>query len=230
MRLELQAYDLKSKFPAVKWTCWKFCENHQKHAKDIKTIRILQSLTCIQGNANEQWKITCKYSNEKTDQNNTNLKTEESADITKFKQEERAKQKAYFDRGTRPLRPLNINENIRIRDNGSWSKPATVIRVDDQAPHSYIVRSEEGSVLRCNWYHLKPVPPPQDELEPDATEPVHEPPPSPVRMDSPKVLSPMKISVESPAPLRRSTGVSRPLKRLIEEKEDWTTKFIWILL
>ena len=93
--------------------------------------------------------------------------------------EERAKHKAYFDGGTRPLRPLDINENVRICDNGQF-----VICVDDQAPDSYIVRSKEGSAMRRNRYHLKPVPPPQDELESDVTKPVHKLPPS-VRIDSP---------------------------------------------
>jgi len=38
-----------------------------------------------------------------------NLKTEESIDITEFKQEERKKQKHYFDKGSRMQRLLEIN-------------------------------------------------------------------------------------------------------------------------
>ena len=147
-----------------------------------------------------------------------NLKTEESTDITEFKQEEK-KQKHYFDKRSRIQRPLEINEPVRIYDNGNFSKHGTVIQEDDQTPRSYIVRSDEGAILRRNRSHLKPVPPLEIERESRGTQPtdVHLPPQPQVIIDFPSALSQIKNPQKSPV-LRRSTRTSRVPKRLMEEK------------
>ena len=68
-----------------------------------------------------------------------------------------AKQKHYYDHGTRTLEPLTSGEGVRLRDTstGNWI-PATVKRIADE-PRSYIVESN-GQEYRRNRRDLLKLP------------------------------------------------------------------------
>ena len=64
------------------------------------------------------------------------------------------KQKSYYDRTTRPLRPLQKGDNVRVqKENGQW-KPAVITQCGKH--RSYTVKTSTGAVLRRNRRHLKP--------------------------------------------------------------------------
>ena len=62
-------------------------------------------------------------------------------------------QKHYYDKSSKPLRPLKPNEHVRYRDGLIW-KPAIVMSTH-AAPHSYIIQTQNGTILRQNRCHLK---------------------------------------------------------------------------
>ena len=64
------------------------------------------------------------------------------------------KQKRYYDRGSKPLKPLNPGDNIVMQHEKSW-KPATVTEAH-QTPRSYVVKNEYGQQYRRNRRHLRP--------------------------------------------------------------------------
>ena len=63
-------------------------------------------------------------------------------------------QKAFYDRGTRPLSTLHEGEPVRIRRGREWT-PAVVVK-QHQAPRSYIVATPDGTQIRQNRIHLQP--------------------------------------------------------------------------
>jgi hypothetical protein len=73
-----------------------------------------------------------------------------SRDIAMRKVEQKVKQKDRHDsKGVKPLDLLTPGQTVRIqRDNGRWSNRAVVVK--EIAPRSYIVKTENGSLLRRN--------------------------------------------------------------------------------
>ena len=67
---------------------------------------------------------------------------------------ERSKQKEHYDKGSKPLRELNENETVRIRNDNSWSKKAIV--VEKMSPRAYKVKTEDGVMYNRNRRHLLP--------------------------------------------------------------------------
>ena len=65
--------------------------------------------------------------------------------------------KKHFDKGTKPLKPLSINDRVRLYDTISktWNETGFVTRFD--GPRSYIVKTDNGSTFKRNRVHLKPV-------------------------------------------------------------------------
>ncbi|KAL7851936.1 hypothetical protein SRHO_G00177210 [Serrasalmus rhombeus] len=73
----------------------------------------------------------------------------------KFMQQ-KAKQKTAYDRSAKCLQPLSRNDKVRIEGPDTWDRKATVLQ--EVAPRSYVVRTEEGQVLRRNRRSLLKTP------------------------------------------------------------------------
>ena len=63
------------------------------------------------------------------------------------------KQKFYYDKGAKPLKPLESGDTIRYYKEKTW-EPAIVVNRHD-APKSYNIEAESGSKLRRNRVHLR---------------------------------------------------------------------------
>ncbi|CAB4002764.1 sec1 family domain-containing 2 [Paramuricea clavata] len=109
------------------------------------------------------------------------------------KLEQRAeKQKEYFDRNAKPLRPVKMYQSARIRRGKVW-EPA-VITGTHKAPRSFIVTTPQGGVYRRNRRHLLPTSePPPNNLGPDYDEEIVMPEPRP-------------NNVVDPQPVRRTSN------------------------
>ena len=87
--------------------------------------------------------------------------------VRKKQKERKAHQKQYYDKGSRQLPDLKEGERARVQIPGKW-KPVVVM---DKAitPRSYIVKTEEGRLLRRNRKHLMKLheQSPESEPEPD---------------------------------------------------------------
>ena len=80
-----------------------------------------------------------------------------SSNFARNFEKEREVYKKYYDRGTKPLKPLHINDRVRIFDSTSktWGDVGHVMQYD--GPRSYIVKTDNGSLFKRNRVHLKPV-------------------------------------------------------------------------
>ncbi|ROL43006.1 hypothetical protein DPX16_5559 [Anabarilius grahami] len=58
------------------------------------------------------------------------------------------KQKFYYDSSAKLLQPLVMDDVVRIRSDVNWSKKATVMQ--EVAPRSYTVKTNDGQILRRN--------------------------------------------------------------------------------
>ena len=63
-----------------------------------------------------------------------------------LKQQQRST--AYYNRQAKPLKPLKPNELIRVKHGNIW-KPGVVLRAH-KTPRSYIIKTDDGTVLRRN--------------------------------------------------------------------------------
>lgn len=74
--------------------------------------------------------------------------------VQKQLNKEKAKQKFYYDRHTKPLPPLKAGDRVMVKphDNSVW-KPATVTATLKE-PRSYSVTTQDGQNLRRNRRHL----------------------------------------------------------------------------
>ncbi|MCG8047630.1 MAG: RNase H-like domain-containing protein [Candidatus Thiodiazotropha endolucinida] len=63
------------------------------------------------------------------------------------------KQKGYYDRGSKPLKPLKPGENVLMQGKNTWT-PATVTE-EHSTPRSYIVENQYGQQYRRNRRHLR---------------------------------------------------------------------------
>ena len=71
-------------------------------------------------------------------------------DVRQLRQE---RQKKYYNRNAKPLKPLMANEHVHMRKEKQWI-PATVLYETDE-PRSYVVRTEEGGEYRRNRRDLR---------------------------------------------------------------------------
>ena len=81
------------------------------------------------------------------------LEPENDAQVKEKLVERQAGQKRYYDKSSKPLPPLKPNDHVRYRDGSIW-KPAIVMSTH-AAPHSYIIQTFNGTILRRNRRHLK---------------------------------------------------------------------------
>ncbi|PFX34153.1 Transposon Tf2-9 polyprotein [Stylophora pistillata] len=134
------------------------------------------------------------------------------------------RQKALYDRGTRPLSTLHEEVPVRMKQGREWT-PAMVIR-QHQIPRSYIVATPDGTKMRRNRFHLQSTK--------EEASPVPSPAPSPAWVaggsdesnpsmqpstDTGIETSEMEAQPDFPQkyqPVRRSLRVHRPPARLIE--------------
>jgi hypothetical protein len=61
------------------------------------------------------------------------------------------KSKSNYDKHTKPLKPLNIGEGIRIQQGKVWNPAVVKSKVHDR---SYLVETQNGSIFRRNRNHL----------------------------------------------------------------------------
>lgn len=122
-----------------------------------------------------------------------------------FKEQQKAKQKFYYDRGTQILPELHTGDQVRIKDKTDTGKQKATVLCKVQ-PKSYAIRTEDGAVLRR--YHRDLMGPAAAIEKADATEqPQH----------TLENVSP-EVSAQGLEPtLRRSSRHARPPERLIEQ-------------
>ena len=131
------------------------------------------------------------------------------------------RQKAFYDRGTRPLFKLHEGEPVRMKRGREWT-PAVVVK-QHQAPRSYIVATPDGTQMRRNRFHLQPT---KEEASPapcPAWAAVTSSDESNSRMqpstdagiETPEMGSHPNIPQEE-HPVRRSLRIRRPPQRVIE--------------
>ena len=131
------------------------------------------------------------------------------------------RQKAFYDRGTRPLSQLHEGEPVRMKRGREWT-PAVVVK-QHQAPRSYIVATPDGTQMRRNRFHLQPT---KEEVSPapcpaweavassDESNPCMQPN-TDAGIETPEMGSHPNIPQEE-QPTRRSLRIRRPPQRLIE--------------
>ena len=141
-----------------------------------------------------------------------------------------------YNQRAKNLRPLTETETVRVRENSKW-KPALVLQKHD-APRSYVVQTEGGSLLRRNRRDLlkvppgstafRPAPPPTKELivvESEMPTPKKAPPvqrgKSPVRVNRHTEQAPLKGNaptvIQAPNVVVKQTRfgrTSKPPKKL----------------
>ncbi|XP_054260010.1 uncharacterized protein K02A2.6-like [Macrosteles quadrilineatus] len=128
------------------------------------------------------------------------------------------KQKMYYDRKARPMRPLNNNENILMKHKNQWVH-GKVIKSRNE-PRSYIVKSNMSDRAYVkNRYHIRPFPGfsqnPNRTLYKDDSQPKPVPvKTSPVKLpDTRSPVSPRSIigspTRTSPSPVRNLTSPNR---------------------
>ena len=61
---------------------------------------------------------------------------------------DKTKQKLYYDVSAKPLQPLRAHDVVRIRTGKAWEPRAAVVQ--QVAPHSYDVLTEDGATYRRN--------------------------------------------------------------------------------
>ncbi|XP_039890321.1 uncharacterized protein K02A2.6-like [Simochromis diagramma] len=66
------------------------------------------------------------------------------------------KQKSFYDRRAKQLRPLAVKDTVRVEDQNGWNTKATVL--EEVAPRSFNVRTEDGQIIRRNRRSLLKVP------------------------------------------------------------------------
>ena len=131
------------------------------------------------------------------------------------------RQKAFYDRGTRPLFKLHEGEPVRMMRGREWT-PAVVVK-QHQAPRSYIVATPNGTQMRRNRFHLQPT---KEEASPapcpaweavtssdESNSPMQ--PSTDAGIETPEIGSHPNIPQEE-HPVRRSLRIRRPPQRLIE--------------
>ncbi len=70
--------------------------------------------------------------------------------VVKSKVQQKERQKFYYDKSAKPLKPIDVGMPVRVRDEkkACWREKGVVM--SEIAPRSYIVKTERGAVLRRN--------------------------------------------------------------------------------
>ena len=130
------------------------------------------------------------------------------------------RQKAFYDRGTRPLSKLHEGEPVRMKRGREWT-PAVIVQ-KHQAPRSYIVETPDGTQMRRNRFHLQPTkveafPTPSPAWESVAIEESNQciQPNTDAGIEMPEMESQPDIPQAS-QPVRKSLRVRKSPQRLIE--------------
>lgn len=126
---------------------------------------------------------------------------------------QKLQQKYYYDKTARPLEPLEQNDVVRLRVNGSWANKAQVL--EEVAPRSYNVVTEQGQIFRRNR---------KDLLKTTETFSDNSAPENSCRDPAAKLSNASDMSETTttltmgvPVPLRRSTRTINPPERYIEQ-------------
>ncbi len=127
--------------------------------------------------------------------------------------QERSKQKLYYDRYAKPLRPLENNETVRVRGKKCWDKKAVVCK--KQSGRSYLIKTEDGGTYVRNRIHLLPTKEKFVELPSHADEPTVTS--TPTNGETVINTPPTGMTVDKPVMLRRSQRQIHKPQRLIEE-------------
>uniref|UniRef100_A0A0S7ESR5 Gypsy retrotransposon integrase-like protein 1 n=1 Tax=Poeciliopsis prolifica TaxID=188132 RepID=A0A0S7ESR5_9TELE len=69
---------------------------------------------------------------------------------------QKVKQKSYYDRSAKLLPPLSYQDPVRIQDDEGWKTKATILQ--EVAPRSFEVKTEDGQILRRNRRSLLKTP------------------------------------------------------------------------
>uniref|UniRef100_A0A8P4K6X5 Integrase catalytic domain-containing protein n=1 Tax=Dicentrarchus labrax TaxID=13489 RepID=A0A8P4K6X5_DICLA len=135
------------------------------------------------------------------------LKTEEGNRVKVFKEQQKAKQKFYYDKGTQNLPELHAGDQVRFKDKtNTWAQKATVL--SEIQPRSYTIQTEDGAVLRQNRRHLLKGPATAAQQRTDA----EEQPQHPIEDQSSRTLAQCQEQ-----PHRKSLRNVKPPERLIEQ-------------
>ena len=131
--------------------------------------------------------------------------------------QQKTKQKSFYDRTAKQLPPLSSNDTVRIEEPGGWKTKATVLQ--EVAPRSFTVRTEEGQIFRRNRCSLLKTPETVEELSEAQSESESIPLPttdSQTTHTQHSPSTPVLRKSHSPTPvLRRSTRESKKPDRLI---------------
>ena len=84
-------------------------------------------------------------------------KTKKQAKLENKLQKQKMKQKIFYDESAKPLPSLTSNDSVRLEDAEGWTTKGTVLQ--EIAPRSFTVRTEDGQVLRRNRRSLLKTPP-----------------------------------------------------------------------
>ena len=120
-----------------------------------------------------------------------------------------AKQKQYYDRGTKTLTEIPKGMNVKIHDGNSWSIQGQVIQ-KAETPRSYIVQTESGRQLRRNRQDLLVTPDVQPTAEESRQPECDVPSTSPKELDIPSPDGPPDNPPERSPYVTRCGGVVRP--------------------
>lgn len=121
--------------------------------------------------------------------------------------QERAKQKHWYDKSSKPLRTLDVGETVRVREDKCWKQKAMVI--EETAPRTFKVKTENGQIFVRNRVHLLPT---KEEFGRDDSD---------VRSAGNKTTTKKQsenksVSSELTVQLRRSQRCLKKPKRLVE--------------
>lgn len=134
------------------------------------------------------------------------LKTREGEKVRKFKEQQKEKQKFYYDKGTRNLPELHTGDQVRLKDKtNTWAQKATVLT--EIQPRSYNIQTEDGAVLRRNRRDLHTGPATADQSVESAKQPQH-------TLEDPPPEAPARVQEQTP---KRSSRQVKPPERLIEQ-------------
>ena len=87
---------------------------------------------------------------------NDKLKQKNHSKIEHKLRQQKMMQKSFYDRTTKHLPPLTTNNTVRIEDADGWSTKATVLQ--EVAPRSYTLKTDDGQILRRNRRSLLKTP------------------------------------------------------------------------
>lgn len=133
------------------------------------------------------------------------LKTKEGEKVKRYKEQQKSKQKFYYDRGTQNLPELHTGDQVRLKDNtNTWAQKATVL--NEVQPRSYNIQTEDGAVLRRNRRDILG-PAKADQRSDEAAE-------QPQPPENPSSEAPVPVHEQ---PLKRSSRNVKPPERLIEQ-------------